>query len=155
MDTNQYRDFITAQRWGFHVSRASDTLPTIGVTESLFLVTKGRIEVTLLVGEVTVDIEGTDPVLSVTSRATTGSAVVLNSTVDLSSLETGGFVRVNGSGGALIKSNAGACLSLTVPSSFVVPVGNIALIAGATKTGEIRWDLWYFPLDEGAIVTAA
>jgi hypothetical protein len=155
MDTNASRAVMTAGRLGFHVSRATSALPTTGVTTSYFLVTGGRVEVTLLIGEVTTVIEGSDPGISVTSRATTGSAVVLNSTVDISSLEVGGFIRVDGAGSALVKSNAGAVLSTTLSSGFVVPTGNIAVIATTTKTGSVKWDLWYFPIDEGATVTAA
>ena len=155
MDTNASRSILTAARLGFHVSRPTAALPTSGVTTSYFLVTGGRVEVTLLIGEVTTALEGTDPGISVTSRATTGSAVVLNSTADVSSLEIGAFIRVNGNGGALILSNAGACLSTAYPSGFVVPTGNIAVIATTTKTGSVKWDLWYFPIDEGATVTAA
>jgi len=75
--------------------------------------------------------------------------------VDISSLEAGGFIRVDGAGSALVKSNAGAVLSTTLSSGFVVPTGNIAVIATTTKTGSVKWDLWYFPIDEGATVTAA
>ena len=154
MDTNESRDRLTTMRLGFRVDRATAALPA-STTGSLFLITGGPVEVTLLIGEVTTIMQDSDPQLSVTSRATTGTAVVLNSTADLTSLEVGGFIRVNGQGGALILSNAGAVLSSAYPSSFVVPIGNIAAITQATKTGSVKWTLYYHPLAEGAIVTAA
>jgi hypothetical protein len=155
MTTNESRDALTTGRLGYHVARATAALPTTGVTTSYFLVTGGRVEVTLLIGEVTTALQNSDPGISITSRATTGTAVVLNSTADVSSLEIGAFIRVNGAGSALILSNAGAVLSTTLSSGFVVPIGNIACIATTTKTGSVKWDLWYVPIDEGATVTAA
>jgi len=153
MDYNANRDVRTTARLGYHVARATDTLPQT-TTEALFTVAGGRVEVTLLIGEVTTIIQNSDPVLSMTTAPTTGSAVVLNSTVATTSLEVGGFIRVTGDGGALVKSNAGAVLSSSVPSGFVVPAGDIVLDAGASKTGSVKWDLFYFPIDEGATVTA-
>jgi hypothetical protein len=154
MNLNESRDVLTTMRLGFRVDRATAALPA-STTGSLFLITGGPIEVTLLIGEVTDTIQNSDPQLSVTSRATTGTAVVLNSTADTTSLEIGGFIRVNGNGGALILSNGGACLSSAYPSSFVVPIGNIAAVTQATKTGSVKWTIYYQPLAEGAIVTAA
>jgi hypothetical protein len=131
-----------------------DTLPQTVASpgEALFTITGGRVLVTRLVGEVTTAIEGTNPVLSVCSAPTVGTAVVLASTVDASSLEIGGFLSVEGDGSALVKSNAGAVLATAVPTAFIVPVGSIGLISGANKTGAMKWDLTYFPLDEGAAV---
>jgi hypothetical protein len=154
MDLNASRDVLTTTKLGYHVSRATAALPTTGVTTSYFTITGGRVEVTLLIGEVTTAIQNSDPGISVTSRATTGTALVLNSTVALTSLEIGGFIRVNGLGSALVKSNAGAVLS-AANSGFIVNTGNIAVIATTTKTGSVKWDLWFVPIDEGATVTAA
>jgi hypothetical protein len=139
---------------GFRASRATDTLPQTVADpgEAIFTITGGRVLVTRLVGTVTVAIEGVDPVLSVTSAPTVGTAVVLASTVSSASLEIGGMLLVEGDGSALVKSNAGAALATAVPTAFIAPVGSIGLISGASKTGSMKWDLTYFPLDEGAAV---
>jgi hypothetical protein len=147
--------FVRDTAKGYTATRALDTLPQTVASpgEALFTITGGRVLVTRLVGEVTTTaIEGTNPVLSVTSAPTVGTAVVLASTVDASSLEIGGFLSVEGDGSALVKSNAGAVLATAVPTAFIVPVGSIGLISGANKTGAMKWDLTYFPLDEGAAV---
>ena len=146
--------FATTLVKGFSASRALDTLPQTVASpgEALFTISGGRVLVTRLVGEVTTAIEGTDPVLSVTSAPTTGTAVVLASTVDSKSAEVGGFLSVEGDGTALVLSVAGAVLATAVPTSFVVPIGSIGLISGASKTGAMKWDLTYIPLDEGAAV---
>jgi hypothetical protein len=62
-------------------------------------------------------------------------------------------VRVVGAGN-LVKSLAGASLS-SAYNSFIVPIGTIRLAGGASKTGKIKWTIYYRPLDEGATVTAA
>lgn len=141
---------------GITVHRATDTLPQTVVSpgEALFTITGGRVLVTRLFAEVTDTFEGTDPVLSVTSAPTTGTAVVLASTVDSSSAEIGGFLSVEGDGSAIVLSVAGAVLSTGVPCNCVVPIGNIGLISGASKTGSAKWTLTYFPLDLGAAVVA-
>lgn len=152
MDTNLNRDVFATLRLGFHVARAAAALPQ-STTGSLFTVSVGRIVVTLLVGEVTTAIQSTDPVAKVTSTPTTGTAVDVASTVDSSSLEIGGFLTVEGDGTALVKSNAGAAYR---PSQmWICPVGSIDLITSASKTGALKWDLFYFPLDIGATVAAA
>lgn len=151
-----YAGAFTELGKGFHVSRASDTLPQTVVSpgEALFTITGGRVLITRLFAEVTVIIQGTDPVLSVCSAPTVGTAVVLASTVDSKSLQVGGFLSVEGDGTALVLSNAGAILATAVPCNCIVPVGSIGLISGASKTGELKWDLYYFPLDSGAAVYA-
>ena len=153
MDLNASRDVVTTSALGFHVARATDTLPQ-STTEALFTVSGGRVEVRLMFGEVTTIIQNSDPVLSMKHVPTTGTELVINSTVATTSLEVGGFIHVTGTGSALVKSNAGAILSAAL-SGFIVPEGDISLVAGASKTGSVKWDLWYVPLDEGATVTAA
>jgi len=154
MDWNTSRDVLVAEHLGYRVTQSAMALPAT-TTTSIFLVTGGMVHVTLMIGQVSTAIQSSDPIISITSRATTGSAVVLNSTADTSSLEVGASIRVDGSGNAIVLSNAGACLSTAFPSGFVVPIGNIAIITGATKTGAINWDLWYIPLTDGAAVVAA
>ncbi len=138
---------------GVHVARATSTLPQNG-TLHLFTVT-GSVIVNLMVGRVTVAIQSSDPVAKITATPGAGSAVDVASTVDLTSLEIGGWVGVSGDGTALVKNNHGASLLGAKPCFFLVDTGTIDLITTASKTGSIKWDLWYVPLDDGAFVVAA
>jgi hypothetical protein len=142
---------------GFRVSRATDTFPAAALTagEPLFTVAGGRVLITRFFGEVTTGIAATDPVLSMTTTPTTGSAVVIASTVDSKSAEIGGFLSIEGDGSAIVLSVAGAILGTAVPCNCVVAIGSISLIAGDDQAGSVKWTLCYFPLDEGATVTAA
>lgn len=153
MNTNQQRDVFTTIALGFHVARATDTLPQTTV-ESLFTVTGGRVLITLLFGEVTTAIQNSDPVMKLTSNPTTGTSVDVASTVDTSSLEIGGMVICEGDTTALIKVNAGGGGPANA-MPWICPIGTIDLETGASKTGSVKWDLWYLPLDEGASVAAA
>lgn len=140
------------------VRRATAALPQT-TTRQIFRVHGGRVLVHLLMGTVTTVIEGTDPVIKVSSKAldaasvAIGTAVDVASTVDISSLEVGGMVVVEGDGTALVKSNAGAAYAAGGTSGgWVAPQGEIYVTAGASKTGAIQWEMWYQPLDPGAYV---
>jgi hypothetical protein len=138
---------------GVHVARATAALPQTA-TGHLFTVT-GRVLVTALVGQVTTAIQSTDPVAKITSTPTAGTAVDVASTVDLSSLEVGGFIFAEGDGTALVKSNAGAAFIGANSGRFICNAGYIDLITGASKTGAVKWDLYYVPLDDSSSVVAA
>lgn len=152
MYNTQNRDVFTTIAHGFHVARGTASLPQTA-TGHLFQVTGGRVLITLLFGEVTTIIQNSDPVAKITSTPTTGTAVDVASTVDLSSLEVGGLVICEGDTTALIKVNGGGGGPANA-MPWIAPIGYIDLITGASKTGAIKWDLWYLPLDEGAAVAA-
>lgn len=138
---------------GIHVIKTAASLPQTG-TQHLFVVV-GLVRIIGLVGRVTTIIQSTDPVAKVTSTPTVGTAVDVGATVDLSSLEVGGFVTVEGDGTAMIKGNAGAGMPGTGPGWWYCPAGYIDLITGASKTGATKWDLYYIPAEDGASVVSA
>jgi hypothetical protein len=156
MDTSTHRATQAAVSLGFHCVKAAADLPAHGVSsgnQTLFTISRGRIFVTLLLGEVTTVFQNSDPVLTVFADPTSGVDVSLASTVDTSSLQAGGFLIVEGDGSALVKSNAGAAI-VPAQHEFIVAEGKIVLDTDATKTGATKWDLYYFPLDEGATVVS-
>lgn len=142
-----------------HVNRPALALPQT-LTEQLFRVIGGKIRVLGLVGTVTTVIQSSDPVLKVSSEALdaagalVGTVLDVASTVDISSLEVGGMVFVEGDGTAAVKSVAGAAFIGTNSGQWIAPQGAIYITTGASKTGAMKWDLWYMPLDEGAYATA-
>ncbi len=136
---------------GIHVVRPTAALPQ-SATGHLFTVT-GRVFIPLMFGQVTTAIQSSDPVAKVTGTPTVGTAVDIASTVDLSSLEAGGFIYVEGDGTALVKSNAGVAFANL--KGFIANAGYLDLITSASKTGAVKWDLWYVPLDDGSSVVAA
>ena len=141
------------------VSRPALALPA-STTEQLFRVYGGRVFVRLLVGEVTTVIEGTDPVLKVSVSSLTdagvlqGTAYDIASTLDISSDEVGTMYGVEGDGTAITSGGQVSASLEAFGTGFVMKQGQIYITTGATKTGAIKWDLWYQPLDAGAYVRA-
>ena len=153
--------YAAVRQW-IHIARAAAVLPA-STTEWFFQVQGGRVALGLLLGESTVVLTSTDPGLSFNSTklnaagtATVGTTTVLATTVNLASLEVGGLAVSQNAGTALVKANAGGYVNLAISDSFaVVPNGEIyATTTGTNTTGQMKWDLWYMPLDEGAFVTA-
>lgn len=152
MDLNLSRDTQAACSLGLHCVKATATLPQT-TNQTLFTISGGNILVTLLLGEVTTVFNAADPVLTVVANPETGTNVTLASTVDSKTLEAGGFLLVEGDGSAIVIGNAGA-IPITAQHNFVVGIGAIVLNAAASKSGASKWDIWYFPLDEGAKVVS-
>lgn len=151
-----YSDEPLISQW-IKVSRGALALPQT-TTEQLFRVYGGRVLVRLLLGEVTTVIEGTDPVLKVSVSSLTdagalqGTAYDIASTLDISSDEVGTLYAVEGDGTALISGNQVSASVEAFGMGFVMKQGQIYITTGASKTGAIKWDLWYQPLDNGAYV---
>ena len=154
MYTNQYRDVFTTISRGFHAVKATATVPQ-STTHDIFLVTVGRVIVTALIGEVTVAIgAGTTPDLKVTVAPTTGTAYDVASDVVIASDEIGTLYSVEGDGTALLTTSSGA-ITTCVGQGFVVQIGTIRIATSESTVGSTKWDLYYFPLDDGAVVASA
>lgn len=140
-----------------HVSVPARTIPAT-TTDQLFRVKGGRVKVKALVGEVTTVIQTQADNMKVSSKkldnssAAVGTAVDVASNLDITAMEVGGSVFVEGDGTALVKSTAGAVLMGTNSGEWIAPQVEIYLTTSATNTGAMKWDLWYVPLDEGAWV---
>lgn len=140
---------------GFRVDRATKNLPATAA-EALFTIATGRVLVTLLLGEVTTVIQTQLCNTKVTVNPTTGTSGDVASNLDISADEAGTFYLVEGDGTALVGVSAGGSFfAAGAPAPIVVPVGGIDLETGATNTGQVKWTLFYLPIDDGAVVTAA
>ncbi len=155
MYTNQYRDVFSTMGLGFHAVKASATLPA-STTQNIFTIAGGRVMVTCLVGEVTTIIQAQATTLKVTSVPTIGTAVDVTATLDINAFEVGAILVAEGDGTALIGAAAGAGFAPALNAlPFIIPIGVLRIATGATSTGATKWDIWYFPLDEGAVVVSA
>ena len=147
----------TIQQW-IHLKRAAQTLPAT-TNEVLFQVFGGRVLVHLLLAEVTTVIAATDPISTVEavrlndSKALVGTLAVIGTTLDMSSDEVGTIYTVEGDGTAIVSAQlAGFGQIGAAQNPWIMPQGEIYHKTTATKTGALKWDLWYQPLDEGAYV---
>ena len=155
MYTNQYRDVFTSIGMGFRASKASATVPQ-GTTQDIFTVTGGRVLVSLLLGEATTIFGAVANDISVQSNPTTGTTYIIASAIEGNALEAGGLMVVEGDGTALmITGKAGAGPIISGTGRWICPVGTIEFKCVGSTTGASKWDIWYFPLDEGASVAYA
>jgi len=156
MYTNQSRDVFTTMGMGFHVVKTDANLPQ-GTTQDLFLVSGGRVLVTLMIGQVGTILGATANDLAIWSDPTaTGTTYIIASAVEGNALQANSLLVVEGDGSALMVTGlAGAGPIISGTGKWVCPTGTIQLKAVASTTGSTKWDLWYFPLDEGAQVVSA
>lgn len=136
------------------VARTASILPQT-TTTPYFTVT-GRVLITDIVGEVTVELGGGANNLSLWSVPTVGApvAICLDDGMDSDGDVVGTMYSITGTfTDAMIPTTSGAFTSQA--SSIVVSAGSISLKADASKAGQTKWTLFYVPLDAGSTVTAA
>jgi hypothetical protein len=146
---------------GFRVEKATATLPQ-SATGDLFNVTGGRILLTSIIGEVTVAI-GTAINLNVVFTKSGGSEVALSAATACDSDGVGTLYGITGIAADVMSAQqVGGTevpnvtfLNGIQANGIVLPVGDIQLKASASKAGEIKWQIHYIPLDDGATVAAA
>src|SRR3990167_5312789 len=141
MDTNQHRDVFTTVGLGFHVAKASATVPN-ATTQDLFVVSGGRVLVMLLLGEVTTLMGATANNTKINSNPTVGTTAIVASNLATENDEAGTLYHVEGDGTALVGVNAGFCPTL-VHVPWVCPAGTIELETGGNNTGATKWNIWY------------
>lgn len=154
--TNANREAFTNVGLGFHVAKTAAVLPQTG-TQNIFTITGGRVMVTVLVGEVTTVFTATATNLKVTSVPTVGSAVDIAANLAVASFEAGAILVVEGDGTAVIGTSAGAGFAPALNAlPFILPIGTVRIETSANNaTGASKWDVWYFPLDDGALMVSA
>jgi len=140
---------------GIKVERPSSLLPqgTPG-TLPIFNIIGGRVAITQIIGEVTVIIAGGASNTSLNGNPAVGTTVpicaVLATTVD----EVGCLYGITGlNTDALIGINAGALPGQE--RDVVLSVGTLDWVSSVNNTGEVKWTIFYIPIDDGAYVTPA
>jgi len=141
---------------GIHVQKALATLPQ-GTTQDLFTVAGGNVLVALLYGQVTTILGAVANDLAIWVDPTAaGTTYIIASAVEGNALQANSFLVVEGDGTALmITGLAGAGPIISGTGRFICPTGTIQLKCVGSTTGATKWDLFYFPLDDGASVVSA
>lgn len=146
-------DVLTTSLWGQRLDRAAALLPQTTNT-AYFTVSGGRVIVNMLLGQVTVILVSGTNNAKWTAVPTAGSSVDLCATVDIASLEVGAKLVVPGvAATALTKANAGAIIATT--TAFVCDPGTLNFNCDASKSGQIKWSLFWSPFDDGAFIVTA
>ncbi len=126
------------------VQRAAANLPQ-STTGNLFTVSGGNVLVLGILGEVTADLE----LLANTATLTVGDATVLSGSLE--DIAAGNLISGTTS---FIATDETVSLPTKLP--LITSAGTaVSLQCTASITGQVRWTLWYKPLDNGAYVAVA
>jgi len=138
---------------GIKVERPASLLPQTGVLP-IFNVLVGRVAVTQIIGEVTVITAGLANGTTLEGSPTVGTIVPLCVALDTAGDEVGTLYGIEGDPAiALIGINAGALPAQE--RNVILPVGTLGWRCLANDTGEVKWTIFYVPIDDGAYVTVA
>lgn len=129
-----------------------------GTVTSLFTISGGRIELTHLEAEVTIaDVDVAASNTKFVSNPTVGVDLDLCATLDVTGDIAGAIYTITGVfSDALQGGIAGGSVGMS--NSIVLPEGTIDLSSSAdagTGGALIKFELWYNPLDDDALVVAA
>ena len=145
-------------QWVHVVRPAENFEQTASTNNALFTISGGKILVKALIGTVMTAVSGgTTPDLQIefTDDVTT-NAIDIASDVAITDDAVGNVYHVEGDGSALI-SNVNAYVIMTaVGGGFILGPGTIdEELTESTITGQVKWDLWYVPLEAASYVVAA
>jgi hypothetical protein len=144
---------------GRQVSVATALPPADTVSRDIFSIDGGRVLVTGLLGEVTVAIPAASIDFDLAFDPDNGGTnVALATALVCDSDVAGTYYTLNDTfGGALVTSTANSLLNATLEEPFMLGAGDIVwTTTGGGLIGtsaRVKWDLWYVPLDDGAVVT--
>ena len=144
-------------RAGLRVDRATANLPAS--TASNIFTISGNVLVLSIIGEVTTVIEtqANNTKLKFTSTSP-GATTDLCAVLDTTAKAVGSFFSIIGTLGTAMKVTTN---NLIVPADnlaapgLVLGAGAILLDCAATNTGKVAWSIFYVPLEDGAVITAA
>ena len=133
------------------------TNPIVTGQNAVFNIVGGRVLLLDLMGLVTADLQAAALLLHWDFDADFGGDVALcidsaDFTGDLAGTM---YLMPAAVGGALTVPAGGAYLRLFPALGWVLSAGALDLHANNSRTGGIKWTVWYIPLDDGAYITAA
>jgi hypothetical protein len=138
---------------GAKVDRATATLPQT-TASAIFNILGGRVCITEIVGEVTVAIQNQACNTKLVANPDTGTSVDMCAVLSIANDEVGCLYGITGTpADAMIGTNAG--LVPEQAKGIIVNTGTIDLDCAASNTGSVKWTVFYYPIDDGAYITAA
>lgn len=132
------------------VEKATATLPQ-STAAAKFTVSGGKVLICDIIGEVTTIIEAGANNMKLISNPTVGADVDLCAVLDIAEDAVGTTYHITGTlADAMVAKTSGAGGVQSEP--IEVSAGTIDLSCDASKTGAIKWTLFYIPVDAGAKV---
>ena len=133
------------------VHRGSSLLPQ--TAQTAYFRVSGKVIITHIIGEVTVELGAVATNLDLWSNPTVGTDVALCTTVAVASKAVGTMFTITGTlANAMIATTSGAVAEQA--AGILVAAGTIDLKASANNTGQTKWVVRYKPVDEGATIIA-
>ncbi len=127
-----------------------------GATQNLFTVAGGHVLMTGFYGEIMVAID-TANVWDINYDATTVTDTVMGTDSEALNGFVAGrmfYLPVNAAGAITVTAECGAC-PIDIRAETILPPGHFDLTGtNALTAGQVRWSIWYVPLDPGAYVYA-
>lgn len=138
--------------FGYYLETADLQTPN-SASLDMFTVAGGKVMITLMLGTVGTVIEAGANNCSIEFNPSGSSTnTVLNSVKDIDGFDAGVVLLADMAGGAVQGLDAGE--GVTTAGGFaIIEAGGIEVKQAATKTGTYVWQLWWKPIDEGALVT--
>lgn len=134
----------------FRVEKASASLPQT-TAAALFTITGGKILLCDIIGEATAITPADANNMKLISNPTVGADVDLCATLNIASTAIGSTFHITGTlTDAMVKKVSGAGDSQASP--IEVSAGTIDLSCDASKSGTMKWTMFYIPIDAGAKV---
>jgi len=128
-------------------------------TKALFNVKVGRVLVRALIGEVTVAIQDQANAAKFRATPTVGSVADMCGAGATQNMALGGLVScpcTAANTAMIVTTTTGVgCVPGPQNGGVVVAVGTIGFNTAADNTGEMKFSVWYVPLDDGAYIEAA
>ena len=138
-------------RYGKRVDKEAATLPQ-STASAIFNITGGRVAITKILGEVTTEMEAAANNIKLTANPTVGGSADICAVVDGDGKAEGTLVGITG------EPTDAMIIDASIPgqiSDVVLKTGTLDLSCSASRTGAIKWTIWYTSLDDGAEIVAA
>jgi len=152
------RQAFAATVLGIRVDRATAALPQ-GTNAAIFTIAGGLVLMTAIVGEVTTVIASVANSAKLTAYPTAAAAADtdLCAALDVGTTpcDVGDLLSITGvPGSAMVASDVGSVETM-LPKGVILQEGALHLACTASQTGNIKWSIWYMPLEKGGYVVAA
>jgi hypothetical protein len=136
------------------VSRVKANLPQ-STAAAIFTVSGGKVLISDIIGEIeTTAIAAGANNMKLISNPTTGADVDLCAVVDIDADAVGTMYHITGTlTDAMVATTSGSFA--TQSTVIAVAPGTIDLSCSSSKTGKIKWTLFYIPIDAAAKVVIA
>lgn len=140
-----------AIQYGFKVERAAANLPQT-TQSALFTIAGGRVAAFIL-GEVTTVIQTQANNTKLVHNPTVGTDMDLCAVLSITAKEVGTLFGITGIPADAMLGGGQAVRFGVIP--VVLKPGTLDLNCAASNTGQVKWTVWYMPIDEGATMVAA